>query len=298
MRKSLKELIEKTIIFEYKLPNSLKFIDKTIYSTENDQCYSSSDNEQLADIIYNSIIEYAFNEYELENADYQNAHSEALLTRIKFSPNKGAAVQLKHGFFGEVLLYCVLCTMHKAMPLISRGYFYNPLENSETKGFDSYHIIEDEDKLELWCGEVKFHAKHSGGIDDALNKIDNALSDDYLNKNLLALPNNVDNFNKKSKIDTIITQWKQNPNITILEEAKKHNQKLVYPILLLFNEGSSGYDESIKSVIKHIKDNHSTKTFSLSVELSIFFILIPVNNTKEIKTKVLEWIKANKLPMS
>ncbi len=44
--------------------------------------------------------------------------------------------------------------------LVSRGYFYNPLEKSETKGYDSYHMFQNENDLELWFGEAKFHESY------------------------------------------------------------------------------------------------------------------------------------------
>ncbi len=299
MRESLKELIKNTIVFEYELAHVEKSIKKTIYSTDNDHCYSSLNNKDISEIIYNALIEYAFNQHELNETDYNNLHSIALKTKIKFDETKEIEDQGKYGFFGEVMLHCLLCIMYKTTPLIAKGYFYNPLENSELKGYDSYHIIEHDNKLELWFGEVKFHAVHTSGIDDVLKKIDNSISDNYLNKNLMALPNHENNLNiQGSKVDLIIKEWKKKPEIKILEEAKKYSIKLVYPILLLFNESSSGYDDSIRNVIKYIEDNYSPKAFNISVEISIFFILLPVKNTKEIKTTVLQWIKDKKQLMS
>ena len=75
---------------------------------------------------------------------------------------------------------------------------------------------------------------------------------------------------------------------------KKHQIKLIYPVLLLFDGNKSGYDESIKSVIAHIESKYAPKTFKLSIPVSIFLILVPVGDTKTIKTQVLEWIKTKK----
>jgi hypothetical protein len=133
MRKSLLELIEKTILYKYDLP--YLSIEKTIISTTNDKCYSVLDNLTFTEIIYNSIIDYSFNEFDVENKDFQNLHTIALMNKLKYNPNADDTVKLKYGFFGEVILYCILVSMYKAKPLIARGYFYNPLENAESRSF-------------------------------------------------------------------------------------------------------------------------------------------------------------------
>lgn len=297
MRESLQKLIEQTVIFEYHLPHDEKDIDGAVYSTENDHCYSSSNDKHLAEIIYNAVVDYAFNEYELDVRDYANAHMEALQTRIRYEAHKEEDEQLKYGFFGEVLLYCVLCIIYKTTPIISKGHFYSPVENSESKGFDSYHMVEHEDGVSLWFGEVKFHASRASGIKSALKGIEHVISDEYLNKNLNALPAHTSNLNLDgSKIDLIIKDWRENPSIKILETAKKHNIKLVYPILLLFDESSKGYDESIRGAIEYIAKNYEEQEFNISIEVSIFFIFIPVENSKKIKMEVLKWI-GNKQPL-
>ncbi len=53
MRKTLADLIDNTIVFQYKLPNCAKGIDKTILSTNEDSCYASTDFDDFVSIIYN-----------------------------------------------------------------------------------------------------------------------------------------------------------------------------------------------------------------------------------------------------
>jgi hypothetical protein len=65
MRKELLDLISSSIVFKYDLPNHICGIDKSIFSTENDKCFWSVSNESLAEIIYNSIVEYSFNEFDI-----------------------------------------------------------------------------------------------------------------------------------------------------------------------------------------------------------------------------------------
>jgi hypothetical protein len=299
MRTSLLNLIENTIVYQYDLPNNSVGILKTIFSTDNDKCYSSLNNNSLAEIIYNSIIDYSFNEFDISQNDYNSLHAIALKNKLKYNPNVEEDVKIKYGFFGEVLLYSILAVQFKAKPIIARGYFYNPLENAETKGYDSYQMVESSGTTELWFGEVKFHISHTSCIKSVLENIDKALSDSYLEKNVLEIHNHKNNFNiSGTKIETILNEWEANPSINIAAQIKKHNMKLVYPILLIYEEDDKGFDASIKKIPEYIKSNYSAPTFSLSVQHSIFFILIPLAKVKEIKTNVIQWIESKKPLMS
>jgi len=299
MRDSLIKLIKETIIFEYHLPNLDKNIPKTIFSTDKDKCYSYSNIESFKEIIYNSILEYSFNEFEIDEKNYQKLFVQALKSKIKYNEFAKKETKIKYGFYGEVILYSILHILQNATPLIARGYFYNPLENSETKGYDSYHLIERNDAMELWFGETKFHKNYKKGIDDVIKKIDNALSNSYLDKNIIAIiSNHKRNLNiQNSKIESIIKDWEENPDIIITEHLKKYNIKLVYPILILY-EGKDDYDNSIKQIPKYIEDNFESKSFYLSIDYSIFFILLPLKNVKQIKEDVISWIESKKALLS
>lgn len=299
MRKSLLDLIERTIVFQYDLPNTSIGISKTIVSVDDDKCYKSLNKESFAEIIYNSILEYSFNEFEIQNKDYDKLHYIALQKRLKYNADLDSDQKIKYGFLGEVILYSVLCVLFKSQPLIARGYFYNPLENSETKGYDSYHLIESNNKTELWFGEVKFHKNFKTGIDSIFKNIDKAISDDYLQANVFAISNHINNLHyKNSKIETVIKDWELNPYLSIIGELKKHNMKLVYPVMLLYEEEGTGYDESIKAIPKYIQRKFTSNTFKISVDYSIFFILIPMKDVKTIKELVIKWIESRKPLMS
>lgn len=295
MRKELLDLISKSILYKYDLPNAEFGIDKSIFSTENDQCFSSLSNDSLAEIIYNSIVDYSFNEFEIQEKDYNNLHTIALKTKLKYNDYATMTSKISYGFHGETILFCMLYVKLGAKPIISRGYFYNPLESSETKGYDSYHIIENNGQTELWFGEVKFRNSHTSGINSAIENIEKAISDDYLSNNFLAISNHKNNFNiTGSKVEEIINRWELNPVVDIIDEIKKHDIKLIYPIIILYDKHKEGYDKSIENAINHIKERHSTKSISLSIPFSIYFIWLPVDKVKDIKTKVIEWIESKK----
>lgn len=70
MREELYDLIENSIVYRYDLPNHHLGIDRSIFSNVNDKCFTSVSNDSLAEIIYNSIVEYSFNEFDIVGKDY------------------------------------------------------------------------------------------------------------------------------------------------------------------------------------------------------------------------------------
>ncbi|OOQ60380.1 HamA C-terminal domain-containing protein [Mucilaginibacter pedocola] len=295
MRQTLIDLIKETIIYEYDLPNAKVGTLKTIYSTHNDQCYSAKDINNIAKIIYNSIVDYAYNEFDIAGKNLDALHVGALKTKLKYNPSADATTKIKYGFFGEVLLYSILITLYHAKPLIARGYFYNPLEKAETKGYDSYQLVDNNGSIELWFGEVKFHANHTQGIDSVMDNIEKALSDTYLETNVLALSNHRNNLNiAGSVIETILDNWEANPTISIPAEIKKYNMTLIYPILILYQHDGGDYNANIKKIPDYITLKHPSKTFTLSVSHKVFFILLPLDKVKEIKQNVIQWIESKK----
>ncbi|MGR2804507.1 Hachiman antiphage defense system protein HamA [Vibrio harveyi] len=299
MRKSLQELLKKTIFLKFRLPHSELDLDSIELSTVEDDVFECTSDNALSEIIYNAIIEYSFNEFDLNDDDLESLLSVALKTKIKYKEYQTQETKVKYGFYGEVLLYLMLCQFYKSSPIISRGYFYNPLENSETKGYDSYHLIEGEDKVELWFGEVKFRATLDSGAKSAIEGLDKAFSDGYLEDNILAMVNHRNNLGVEgSKLESVIDSWINNPKISIIDEVKKHKMKLVYPVLLIYPSDTLDLDIQIRKTVKHINDKFSKKSYSLSIDYELFFMLMPVGNVKNIKEDVIEWIDSKKLLLS
>lgn len=291
MRESLKKLIDKTIIYKYSLPNNTDKIDPVNLSNHKDDCYDYSNDNDLIELIYNSIIEYSFNEFDLTKKDYLSI---ALQTKMRYNEYDTQSTKLKYGFFGEVLLYSFLHHIYKANPLISRGYFFNPLEKSETKGYDSYHLIENDGVVELWFGEVKFRDTLYNGAKSAIDGLDKAFSDDYLKNNIIAMNNFRNNFAiKDSKIEEILNEWDGTP-IKIINEAIKHNMTLVYPILLVYPDDNPNYHERIKKAVDKINEKFTKKTYNLSINYKLFFIFLPISEVKKVKQEVIKWIDLKK----
>ncbi|MFP3351732.1 DUF1837 domain-containing protein [Pseudoalteromonas sp. SIMBA_153] len=295
MRESLKALLDKTLIRKYRLPDHKDGIGSVNISTLEDDVFLCSCEDSLAEIIYNSIVEYSHNEFELNTQDFHALLAVALRTKIKYKNWQTQETKIKYGFYGEVLLYSILYHFYHSKPLISRGYFYNPLENSETKGYDSYHLVEDEGNVALWFGEVKFRATLASCAKSAIEGLDKAFSDAYLVDNILAMDNHRNNFSVKgSKIEKILHSWRENPKINIIDEVIKHDMKLIYPVLLVYPDNSNDFKAKISNTIAYINKHYSKKSYSLAVKHELFFILIPLSQVKKIKEDVISWIESSR----
>ena len=300
MRDKLKELIEKTIIFKYALPCKEHEIERICLSTQDDNCFSCINNEDLVKIIYNSIIEYSYETF--PKNDYnklQNMHAAALSNKIKYIKDEiDNDSNTKAGFFGEVLLCTILKALYGKDSFIARGRFFDPLENSETKGYDSYHIFDNNGQIELWFGEVKFHESHNTAINSVMGNINKALSINYLGQTFYSIDNQIEAIKPNANIiKQILEDWKYN-GINLIEQIRKYNIKLMYPILLVYGANSSTYESNIVKVVNYIKSNYSSYKCSLDIPYSIFFILLPVHEVKEIKKEVLKWIEEKKQVLS
>lgn len=86
MRVSLKELIQSSIVLQYHLPHDIadKHISCSCISTEKDYClHQNGTNIDIANIIYNGIVEYAYSDNEID------------LTQLDKLPNKSIVKQTK-----------------------------------------------------------------------------------------------------------------------------------------------------------------------------------------------------------
>lgn len=298
MRKSIIDIIKNVITIEYALPNK-KGIDRSAYTSTKDICFSHDCDESIAKIIYNNIVEYAVNEYNLNYADLNKEQLLALQTNIRYDDDDSDTAKLKYGFFGEVLLYSILYCKFDANVLISKGYFYNPLEKSEAKGYDAFHLIQRKRGLELWFGEAKFYKAFKKPIKDVIHNLPKALSDSYFNNNVLAIiKEKIHISHGRELIDEVEQAWRSNPSINISEELRNRHIQFVYPVFIAYQKSANkSYDENIKQCIDYIEELfHSQPALSTSLDVKLFFMFLPVDDVKAIKKEVLEWI-ATKEPL-
>lgn len=73
-------------------------------------------------------------------------------------------------------------------------------------------------------------------------------------------------------------------------EASRHNMHLVYPMLVIFDDKMTVYDDLIMGIISYIQTKYSAVQPTLTIPYTIFFLFFHVDNSRIIKTQVLQWI--------
>lgn len=260
MRKKLLDFIKKSIIIKYKLPFNFQNSKKHNISlgksnltsgSRDEYCFEGGDND-VSKVIYNGIIEFAENEFKIDYKNLDKEQVKAVKIKLRYDETDTAETKLQYGFYGEILLDLFLRSYFQTDVLIARGYFYSPLEKAEAKGFDAFHLLDNNGKLELWFGEAKFHKSFSSGIHSVITKMNSSLSDNYLNSHLFAIIKEKRNISKSHvTLNKIIENWENNPEINLMDELQNNNVELVYPIFIAYQKQRTySYEESITSCVK------------------------------------------------
>lgn len=294
MRNTLKLAVRTAIIHKFNLPNNKIRLERSIISTKDDVCFYNEKSNEISKIIYNGIVEYAINEFSIDYGNLELEQRKVIVSRLRYNIKDSKQAKLKYGFYGEVLLDLILRSYFETNVLIARGYFYSPIENSEVKGFDAFHFIGRENKLQLWFGEAKFYISYEKAIKSVLDKITTSLSDDYMNRNLFAIINQKDNVSNNSSFDNIIRKWEENPEINLSDELNNNNIKLVYPVFIVYElNDNCTYEQNIEKCINYIFFYNKQNNINICprFDFELFFIFLPVSEVKQIKEKVIEWIE-------
>ena len=294
MRDSLKQAVKSAICFECKLPHKVSGTARSCLSTQDDFCFSNTNPRDIAKIIYNGIVEFAINEYEINYDKLALEQSKAIIRRIRYNSAADKETKLKYGFYGEVLLDLILRCLMKTKVLLARGYFYSVLENGEPKGFDAFHLVEKDDRLDLWLGEAKFYLAYKKPITDVLEKLSISLSDRYVSNNLIELIDWQDRFTTSSdRLKIILDHWEDNPNINLASEMTAHQIRLTYPIFIAYEKTDlDNYHKSVGKCIDHIASEFTRLNLKIpaSFDYRLFFMFLPLSEVKMIKESVITWI--------
>lgn len=303
MRKELEDLVKKSLVIKYTLPTNfinnagveeaIKISDLTTPG-KGEYCLEGSDNN-ISKIIYNGIIEFAVNEFEINYDSLNREQTKAILTKLRYDKNDSTATKLQYGFYGEVLLDLILRIYFGTDVILARGYFYSPLENSEAKGFDAFHLLDNNGNLELWFGEAKFHQSFSSGITSVIQKMNTSITDEYMTKHMFAIIKERANISHSHKaLDSVLDRWDDDPEITLADELASENIELVYPIFIAFQKQPTySYEQSNNSCINTINKNLNKFPFlpSIKINVSVFVMLLPVEKSNQVKEDVIKWIE-------
>ncbi len=300
MRDTLKQAVRQAICFEYEIPDSSHSLLKSNISNENDMCFSNAKWIDISNIIYNGIVEFAVNEFEINYDNLELEQRKVVARKMRYDTSASEDAKIKYGFYGEVLLDLILRCFFNTEVLLARGYLYSPIENSEVKGFDAFHLMQIDDKLSLWLGEAKFYINYKTPITDVLKKLKTTLSDEYINKNLLALIDWQSRFTTTdSKLKHVLDKWESNPDINLACELKNNQITITYPVFIAYQkEKKDGLNDSIQKCIQHVNDTYSQLSLNTpsSFNYTLFFVFLPLEEVKKIKLEVIDCIE-NKKPL-
>ena len=269
----------------------IRFMDKLPekYVEEFDASYQKAANRLVREFTQ----EFCF-EDEIDYNALEREQRKAILSRIRYNPEASEDTKLKYGFYGEVLLDLILRVFLNTSVLAARGYFYSPIENSEAKGFDAFHLMEREGNIDLWFGEAKFYVQYKSAITPVMEKLSTSLSDGYVNRNLLAIIDERTHISThNAQLENLLNSWEENPDINLSEEIKNRGIRLIYPIFIAYQKNiTDQYHQSIKKCIDHIASEYMRLNIVIpaSFDYRLFFIFLPLSEVKQIKENVIKWI--------
>lgn len=160
-------------------------------------------NEDLANYLFEWLPDFSMKYSELE--EFNSGTAMRLMRRAAktvYTTDKYG----KRGEFGELLLHALLREVFDSEPAISKIY-YKSATNETVKGFDAVHIVESEDGLELWLGEVKFYKDAGAAVRDIAKEITDHTGVDYLRSEFLLINNKIDpQWKHAEKIKELISE--------------------------------------------------------------------------------------------
>lgn len=103
----------------------------------------------------------------------------------------GSGSACHRGEPGEILLHIICRQVFKSETVINK-VFFKTSGNDVVKGFDSVHIVQARDGLELWLGEAKFYTDRDDAIRDAVASVRKHLATDYLRGEFALVTDKID----------------------------------------------------------------------------------------------------------
>ena len=179
----------------------------------------------------------------------------------------------RRGEFGELILHALMREIVKTEPAISKIYFKDSVNNT-VKGFDAVHILDTDNGIELWLGEVKFYKNASQAVDDVVKELELHFQDDYLKKEFMLISRKLD----QSWSGTQGLKKLLNPNLTLDKVVKA----IVVPVLLTYESKAcqsfkKTCDEYVKQLMQEFMQVHERFTHkNVKVKVRIELFLFPM----------------------
>ncbi len=227
-------------------------------------------NEALAEYLFDWLPEFALKYSDLE--DLNSTTARKLLKKAATTVYTTEKYQ-RRGEFGELLLHAILRDVFNSQPAISKLYFKTST-NETVKGFDAVHVVENEEDLELWLGEVKFQKDASDAIRKVTKELEEHTDADWLRREFILID---------SKIDL---RWKHAAALRALISERTSLdvifKRVCIPVLLTYEsdtveehaEVCDEFESALKTELEEVYSRFASKDLP---PLRIHLFLIPLH---------------------
>lgn len=144
--------------------------------------------ETFVDFLFEYLPSFALRYDEFESIAGENAVDKLRSAARSIYKTKKFG---NRGEFGELILHMILCEMYQSVPAVSKIY-YKDSNNDTVKGFDAVHVVDNEDGLELWLGEVKFYSDAKQAVRDVVQELNDHFQVDFLRDEFMFITNKID----------------------------------------------------------------------------------------------------------
>lgn len=242
--------------------------------------------QAFTDHIMEWLPEFALSAEELK--DFDASSGVRLIRKAAQLVYQTEKYQLR-GEFGELLLHIALRQVHKSIPAISKIYYKDSVNNT-VKGFDAVHVVEQNKKLELWLGEVKFYESASRAATDVIEELKVHTATNYLRNEFMLITNKLDrqadHYEKLTKL--------LDPN-TSLDDVF---EAVCIPVLITYDsdvvqshkKADAIYTAALLEELEKIFANFKRK-LPAPMPIKLHLFLIPLHTKKDLVAKLHESMK-------
>lgn len=238
--------------------------------------------EALAEHIMEWLPEFC-----LSSGELQEFHPGTAVRLIRKSANLVYQTDKysKRGEFGEILLHIALRQIYQSIPAISK-IFWKDSVNNTVKGFDAVHVVEQNNRLELWLGEVKFYEDEISAIRDVIAELVDHTNLIYLRNEFTLITNKLDK--QSAHYESLSKLLDQNTSLDEIFDA------ICIPVLISYNSEAvkshnktdSSYLNAIQEETNIILEKFRAKLLNIKLQVKVHLLLVPLHTKKDFVSQV------------
>jgi hypothetical protein len=239
--------------------------------------------EELVRIIRDAVPHFALTEQEIEK--YKSTNDFGEIQRVAWSRISKARKD-KKGDYGELLLFIILSVFLPAQRFVTKVRLRSST-GEQIKGFDCAHFTIENHIPYLWLGEAKFHESFSTAISSAFASIQEHCAQPYLADEFSILGQNIEVAESSPEymvIDSLLNQGKNLDSINIR-----------IPVLITYDSPTilkhsdhldPKYIGEMQAEFLKKYASIESRACTLSKNVEIIFVLLPLKSVSDIKTQL------------